>query len=623
MSLLSDLKCPADLASLSESELTQLAAQIRAFLIDKVSATGGHLGPNLGVVELTIAIHRIFDSPHNPILFDTGHISYVHKILTGRQVGFDHLRQTGGLSGYPNRAESSHDWVENSHASTALSWGAGMAQAFRLKGENRSVVVVVGDGALTGGMAWEALNSIAVQKDLRLVIIVNDNGRSYTSTVGGLAKQLSRIRTDRRYDPTLEVFKAVVRKTPLVGKPAYDLLHGLKVGLKDILAPQDLFSDLGLKYIGPIPGHDRVAVETALTQAKKYEGPVIVHCLTEKGHGFTAAEQHDEDHFHAVDCFDPATGLVRSADKALVWTDVFAQQMLKLAKRDEEIVALSAAMVNPVGLGPMAAAFPNRVFDVGIAEQHAVTCAAGMAMVGLKPVVAIYSTFLSRGFDQILMDVGLHSMPVTFVIDRAGITGPDGASHHGIWDLSILGTIPGLRLATPRDEPRLRQVMCEAVADRSGPTALRFPKGAIPPSLEPVRQIQDIDVLFDHSSPKCILIGYGPMASLALEVAQELAQFRIPVRVLDPVWALPVSDELLCQLDNCDVVVTIEDGIDAGGIGQLVEIGLADRGCQAQVLRYAIPTDFIPHGSRSEILTGLGFNKTDLVARISQLVARQ
>jgi len=617
MPLLSEVTCPADLAQLTTDELGDLAQQIRRFLVEKVSVTGGHLGPNLGVVELTLAIHRVFESPDDPILFDTGHISYVHKILTGRQAAFDTLRQAGGLSGYPSRSESPHDWIENSHASTALSWGAGMAEAFNLQGNRHWVVVVVGDGALTGGMAWEALNSVAVLKDLRLVIVVNDNGRSYTPTVGGLATHLTGIRTDRRYDPTLDVLKAVVKKTPLVGRPAYDLLHGLKVGLKDILAPQGLFADLGLKYIGPVAGHDEAAVETALTQAKGYEGPVIVHCLTEKGHGFPAAEQNDEDRFHAVDGFDPLTGLSRAGVGGLSWTAVFADEMVRLARRDPDLVAISAAMINPVGLGPMAAAFPSRVWDVGIAEQHAVASAAGMAAAGLRPVVAVYSSFLNRGFDQVLMDVGLHAMPVTFVLDRAGITGPDGASHHGIWDLAILGCVPGLRVATPRDEITLRRVLGEAVADSAGPTAVRFPKGDVAPPLPALRQEGTADVLLDPPEPRVTLIGYGPMAALALDSAGELAGRGIPARVLAPLWALPVTDELLDAVDGMAVVVTIEDGIDTGSIGRTIEVGLADRGSGAAVVRCAIPAAFVPQGSRPAILAGFGFTAAQIADRVA------
>jgi len=618
--VLSDLTCPSDLAALTDAELDDLAEQIRAFLVQKVSVTGGHLGPNLGVVELTIAIHRVFDSPDDPILFDTGHISYVHKILTGRQSGFDSLRQAGGLSGYPNRSESPHDWVENSHASSALSWGAGMAEAFRIRGNPHVVVAVVGDGALTGGMAWEALNSIAVQRDLRLVIVVNDNGRSYTSTVGGLAKHLNGFRTDRRYDPTLDVVRTVVQKTPLVGRPAYDLLHGLKVGLKDILAPQGLFSDLGLKYLGPVPGHDRVAVEQALTLAKGYEGPVIVHCLTEKGRGFAAAEQNDEDRFHTVDSFDPATGDVLVRDAGRTWTDVFAREMVRLARRDQDLVGISAAMINPVGLGPMAAAYPERVFDVGIAEQHAVASAAGMAMGGLHPVVAIYSTFLNRGFDQVLMDVGLHGMPVTLVLDRAGITGPDGPSHHGVWDLSILGNVPGLRVAAPRDEPTFRQVLSAAVADREHPHAIRFPKGEVPGQMAAVRQACGVDILFDSEDPVVGLVGYGPMAALAIEVARELAGSGIPALVADPVWVLPVGQELVELMRDVTVVVTIEDGIDAGGVGQKLEIALDDAGSRATVIRCAIPAGFVPQGSRAEILAGLGFTSARIMERVRSVL---
>ena len=616
MALLSDLTSPDDLAGLTDAELENLAAQIRAFLIEKVSVTGGHLGPNLGVVELTLAIHRVFESPQDPFLFDTGHISYVHKILTGRQAEFDSLRQKDGLSGYPSRKESPHDWVENSHASSALSWGAGMAEAFRLQGNSHTVVVVIGDGALTGGMAWEALNNIAVQKDLRMVIVVNDNGRSYNRTVGGLARHLAGVRTDRRYDPTLDVVKTVVQQTPLVGKPAYDLLHGVKVGLKDILAPQGLFSDLGLKYIGPVPGHDRVAIEKALIRAKGYDGPVIVHCLTQKGHGFPAAERDAQDHFHAVEGIDPVTGEAHPRGPGETWSGVFAKEIIRLAERDPDLVAISAAMVNPVGLGPLAAAHPDRVFDVGIAEQHALTSAAGMAMAGLHPVVAVYSTFLNRGFDQVLMDIGLHGMPVTLVLDRAGITGPDGASHHGMWDLSILGDVPGIRAAAPRDGARFREVLAQAVADRQGPTAIRFPKGDVPPDLPAVRREAGVDVLVEAADPLVSVIGYGPMAALAVEVAHHLAGQGVAAQVLDPVWVLPVSEELLEMAGAAGVIVTIEDGIEAGGIGQKVEIKLADRGCRAAVIRCAIPTVFVPQGSRDEILADLGFTSPQIAQRV-------
>ncbi|MDR0488867.1 MAG: 1-deoxy-D-xylulose-5-phosphate synthase [Propionibacteriaceae bacterium] len=620
MAVLSDLSCPGELAYLSDSELDELTQEIRQFLIEKVQTTGGHLGPNLGVVELTLAVHRVFQSPRDPILFDTGHICYVHKILTGRQSQFDTLRQAGGLSGYPSRSESSHDWLESSHASSALSWGTGMAEAFHLRGDPHTVVVVVGDGALTGGMAWEALNNIAVRKDLRMVIVVNDNGRSYTPTVGGLARQLAGIRTDRRYDPTMDVVKTVVQKTPLVGKPAYELLHGLKVGLKDILAPQGLFSDLGLKYIGPIDGHDRPAIEQALTQAKHYDGPVMVHCITKKGHGFADAEQNDEDRHHAVDAMSPSASR-KKASSAKTWTTIFGEEMVRLARKDPSLVAISAAMVNPVGLGPMMQAYRTRVFDVGIAEQHAIASAAGMAMAGLKPVVAVYATFLNRGFDQILMDVGLHSMPVTFVLDRAGITGPDGASHHGIWDLSILGDIPGIRVAAPRDSQTLTRTLTQAVGERTHPTAIRFPKGEVPSQITPVRQESGLDILADHETPEVTIIGYGPMTHLALGVAHELESQEIAVRVIDPVWVLPVSSDLVSLAGQSTIVVTLEDGIDDGGVGQKLEICLADASSPAVVMRWAVPTSFVPQGTREVILEDLGFTVPQIVEHVLQKLA--
>ena len=612
----SNLHSPEQLVALSDAELDELGSQIRQFLIEKVSASGGHLGPNLGVVELTIAIHRVFHSPNDPILFDTGHISYVHKILTGRQSQFDTLRKAGGLSGYPSRQESEHDWLENSHASSALSWGTGMAEAFQLKGDLNTVVVVVGDGALTGGMAWEALNNIAVHKDLRMVIVVNDNGRSYTPTVGGLAHHLSAIRTDHRYDPTMDVVKTVVQKTPLVGRPAYELLHALKVGLKDMLAPQGLFSDLDLKYIGPVDGHDRVAVEMALTQAKQYNGPVMVHCITKKGHGFKAAELNEEDHHHAVDAVSSSKEHVPGR----TWTSAFGDEIFALAQKNPEIVAISAAMVNPVGLRKFSEAFPSRVFDVGIAEQHAVASAAGMAMAGLKPVFAVYASFMNRGFDQLLMDVGLHSMPVTIVLDRAGVTGPDGASHHGVWDLSILGGIPGMRVAAPRDEVTLRRTLTQAINDRDHPTALRFPKGEIPTGMTEVRQESGMDILLDHEDPQVTVIAVGPMTGIALEAARKLTASQVSVRVIDPVWVLPVNPALISVASTSSVVVTLEDGIDDGGVGQKIEIALADLGHRGTVVRCAIPTSFIPQGSRSAILAELGFTAQVIADRVLGLL---
>ena len=614
--MLAEIASPAQLRDLSSAELDDLAGQIRAFLIEKVAATGGHLGPNLGVVELTLAIHRVFDSPADPIVFDTGHISYVHKVLTGRQAGFASLRQAGGLSGYPSRAESTHDWIENSHASTALSWGLGLAEGFRLTGNGHTVVAVVGDGALTGGLAWEALNDIAVHKDLRLVIVVNDNGRSYRPTVGGLAQHLSGFRTDRRYDQTLDVIKAVVQKTPLVGRPAYDLLHGLKAGLKDIISPQELFADLGVKYLGPVDGHDRAAVERMLVQAKDYVGPVIVHCLTEKGRGFAVAEHNEEDRFHTIGVFDPATGEPLASGAGRTWTAVFAEEMVRLGRGDPLLVGISAAMVIPVGLGGFQEAFPGRVFDVGIAEQHAVVSAAGLAMAGLHPVVAMFSTFLNRGFDQLLLDVGLHQMPVTLILDRAGITGPDGPSHHGMWDLAMLGAIPGMRVAAPRDEATQRRAIDEAIADQDHPTAVRFPKGDLPVDLPAERVEAGLDVLVDHAHPQVVIVGYGPMAHLAVTAAGILRDQGVATMVVDPVWVIPVAPALVDLAATAQVVVSIEDGVAAGGLGERLALTLMDRASRTDVIRLGLPSRYIAQGTRGGILAGLGFTPDDIVRRV-------
>ncbi|MDQ3457160.1 MAG: 1-deoxy-D-xylulose-5-phosphate synthase, partial [Actinomycetota bacterium] len=492
MTLLSSVSGPDDLRTLDPASLPQLAAEIRDFLIRKLAITGGHLGPNLGAVELTLAVHRAFDSPREPILFDTGHQAYVHKILTGRQDGFDRLKKSGGLSGYPCRAESEHDWVENSHASTALSYADGLAKAFAVRGDPRPVVAVVGDGALTGGMAWEALNNIAAA-DRQVVVVVNDNGRSYSPTIGGLADRLATLRLRPGYERTLENVKGTLARTPVVGPPLYDALHGIKKGLKDIVAPQGLFEDLGLKYVGPVDGHDLVALDRALRRARGFGGPVIVHCVTRKGFGYPPAEADAEDHRHATDPFDPDDGAMLLTP-GTGWTDVFAQEMVRLGGERSDLVAITAAMLFPTGLAPFAEAYPERCWDVGIAEQHAVTSAAGLAMGGLHPVVAVYSTFLNRAFDQLLLDVALHELPVTFVLDRAGVTGSDGASHNGMWDLSILGVVPGLRVAAPRDGASLREQLREAVAVTDGPTALRFPKGAIGEDVPAVQRIGPVDV---------------------------------------------------------------------------------------------------------------------------------
>ncbi len=606
MSLLEGLRGPRDLRALSPDQLTDLADEIRSFLIRNVSRTGGHLGPNLGVVELTIALHRVFDSPYDPIIFDTGHQSYVHKIVTGRQDAFDTLRQKGGLSGYPCRDESDHDWVENSHASTSLSWSEGLAKAFRLRGEDRTVVAVIGDGALTGGMAWEALNNIAVDDDLGLVIVVNDNGRSYTPTVGGLATHLSSLRTDRRYEETLKAIKSRVRAAPLIGGPLYDLLHGFKIGVKDVFAPQGLFSDLGLKYLGPIDGHDIGMMERALESAKNYGGPVIVHCMTRKGKGFRAAEENDEDRFHAVGKIDEETGEPLTANPKRTWTKAFAQEILSLATEDPSIVAITAAMLYPTGLDRFAETFPDRVFDVGIAEQHAVTFAAGLARGGFHPVVALYATFLNRAFDQVLMDVALHRLGVTFVLDRAGVTGPDGPSHNGMWDHSILGLVPGLRLAAPRDEDRLVEALRTAVRVDDAPTVIRFSKEALPALLPAVDRRGDVDVLATEPDARVLLVAYGQFAALAVDVAQRMAAQGIPATVVDPLWALPVSADLVGLCAGHALVLTLEDSGVAGGLGTRLALELGEAGVWTPVRPLGIPQEFLAQGTRGEVLEGVG-----------------
>ncbi|HET7532191.1 MAG TPA: 1-deoxy-D-xylulose-5-phosphate synthase, partial [Nocardioidaceae bacterium] len=543
MGYLESITGPRDLRGLDDHQLAELASEIRDFLVTKVSRTGGHLGPNLGVVELTMAIHRVFDSPTDRVIFDTGHQAYVHKALTGRAGQFDTLRQEGGLSGYPSHAESDHDVVENSHASTALSYADGLAKAFSIRGEDRYVVAVIGDGALTGGMAWEALNNIAANQDRKLVMVVNDNGRSYTPTVGGLANHLTTLRTNPRYEQLLDLVKKRLTGVRGVGPAVYDALHAVKKGMKDALAPQGLFEDLGLKYVGPIDGHDRAAVEHALTQAKRFGGPVIVHVITKKGFGYDAAERHEADNFHSPGPFDVETGVENP--KGQIWTDVFADEMVALGGERKDLVAITAAMLHPVGLDQFAARYPERTFDVGIAEQHAATSAAGLAMGGLHPVVAIYATFLNRAFDQVLMDVALHKCGVTFVLDRSGVTGDDGASHNGMWDMSILQVVPGLRLAAPRDAERLRELLREAVQVDDAPTAVRFPKGPPTADIERVDRAGSMDVLVRKGAKDVLLVGIGSMASTSVDVAERLAAQGIGVTVVDPRWVKPFDPAIL------------------------------------------------------------------------------
>ena len=597
---------PADLRALDDAQLEELAGEIREFLVDKVSRTGGHLGPNLGVVELTLALHRVFDSPRDALLWDTGHQAYVHKIVTGRRADFDTLRQRGGLSGYPSRAESEHDWIENSHASTALAYADGLAKAWEARGllNSRHVVAVIGDGALTGGMAWEALNNIA-GSDRPMVIVVNDNERSYDPTVGGLANHLATLRTTKGYERFLEWGRRVLDRTPVVGRPAFETLHGLKKGVKDVVAPQGMFEDLGLKYLGPVPGHDRAAVEQALRRAKRYPGPVLVHVLTQKGRGYPPAEQDEADRFHGVGVIDPVTG--RPTGKAATsWTSVFSEEMCDIATQRPDVVAITAAMLGPTGLAPMKQMYPERVFDVGIAEQHAVTSAVGMAMGGLHPVVAVYATFLNRAFDQVLMDAALHKAGVTIVLDRAGVTGDDGASHNGMWDMSILQVVPGLRLAAPRDGAGLRQSLREAVGVSDAPTVVRFPKGALPAEIPAIRAVGGVDVLAEHGSSGVLIVAVGSMAGVGVEVAERLSAQDIGVTVVDPRWVKPVPAEIVDLAREHQLVVTIEDNGVVGGVGAAVAGALSAAGCTVPARALGIPQRFLDHASRAQTLDEVG-----------------
>jgi len=614
MGLLDRISGPRDLRHLSDAELGELAAEIRDFLVRKVSRTGGHLGPNLGVVELTLALHRSFDSPTDRIVFDTGHQAYVHKILTGRADGFDRLRQEGGLSGYPSRAESDHDVVENSHASTALSYADGLAKAFAIRGEDRHVVAVIGDGALTGGMAWEALNNIAAC-DRRMVIVVNDNGRSYTPTVGGLANHLTVLRTNPRYEQLLDLVKTRLNGVRGVGPAVYDALHAMKKGMKDVLAPQGLFEDLGLKYVGPIDGHDRAAVEHALAQAKRFKGPVIVHVMTHKGFGYDPAERHEADQLHGPGPFNAETGEENA--KGQIWTDVFSDEMVALGAERQDLVAVTAAMMHPVGLHRFAAAYPERTFDVGIAEQHATTSAAGLAMGGLHPVVAVYATFLNRAFDQVLMDVALHRCGVTFALDRSGVTGDDGASHNGMWDMSVLQVVPGLRLAAPRDAARLRELLREAVQVDDAPTVVRFPKGPPPAAdIEAVDRAGGCDVLVRKGTEDVLIVGVGSMASTSVEVAERLVAQGIGVTVVDPRWVKPVDPALVELARRHRLVVSVEDNGIVGGCGSVLLQTLNDARVDTPVRLHGIPQRFLEHAKRAVILEQIGLTAQALARSI-------
>jgi 1-deoxy-D-xylulose-5-phosphate synthase len=620
VSLLRSLHSPDDLKALPADQLPALAVEIRDALVTSVAKTGGHLGPNLGAVELTIALHRVFDSPREPIVFDTGHQSYVHKMLTGRVEDFARLRQRGGLSGYPSRAESEHDWVENSHASTSLSYADGLAKALAVRREQRPVVAVIGDGALTGGMAWEALNNIAGAQDRPVVIVVNDNGRSYSPTIGGVADALATLRLRPGYEQALLQVRQALHRAPVVGSALYDALHAIKKGLKDVLSPQGMFEDLGLKYIGPVDGHDVRAMESALRRARSFGGPVIVHAVTTKGFGYPPAETDQIDAWHATGVFDPDSG-VSPAAKGRDWTTAFSDELVRIGAERSDVVAITAAMLHPTGLAAFAERFPERTYDVGIAEQHALTSAAGLAMGGLHPVVAVYSTFLNRAFDQLLMDVALHRQPVTVVLDRAGVTGSDGASHNGMWDMSILSVVPGLRLAAPRDEATLREALREAVEVTDGPSVVRFPKGVPPVDVPALERRGPVDVLRRGGQQEVLLVAVGSMVPMCLAAAERAADHGIDVTVVDPRWVLPVPSELVDLAAAHRLVVTVEDGGRAGGVGTTLTQALQDRGVDVPLRSLGLPQAFLEHGSVGQVLADAGLTEQDVARRIAEWTA--
>ncbi|AWR21371.1 1-deoxy-D-xylulose-5-phosphate synthase [Aurantimicrobium photophilum] len=614
MAIFETVHGPRDLDKLTNDQLIELSGEIREFLVREVARSGGHLGPNLGVVEMTIAIHRVFDSPKDSIVFDTGHQSYVHKLLTGRQ-DFSKLREKGGIAGYPQRSESVHDIVESSHASSSLSWADGISRAYSMSGQSdRHVVAVVGDGALTGGMTWEALNNISHDNSRNLIIIVNDNGRSYAPTIGGMARFLDSVRTRKGYR---NLHFSSSRLFAKMGPYARAFYRGVRGGVHGFLSRftnnQDLYANLDIKYLGPVNGHDVKAMEAVLRQAKSYGAPVIVHAITEKGKGYEPARRDLDDQFHAVGKIDPATGKALSSSSAVGWTDVFGDELVAQAEHNDKIVAITAAMLRPTGLHKMLERYPERIIDVGIAEQHAVTSAAGLAFGGMHPVVAIYATFMNRAFDQVLMDVALHKAGVTFVLDRSGVTGPDGPSHHGVWDLAILQVVPHIRLAAPRDATRLREELAEALAVDDAPTVIRFPRGSVGADIEAVRRCDDgVDVLLEAAHKDVLIVAIGAFATLGLEVAARLAQQGIGATVVDPRWVVPVPTSIIDMARDHRLVITLEDGVRVGGIGTRIRQDLRSAGVDTAVDELGLPDEFLDHGTREEILAEAGLTAQDI-----------
>jgi len=618
VAILETIHSPADLRKLDADRLPELAAEIRAFLVEQTSRTGGHLSPNLGVVELTFALHRVFESPKDAIVWDTGHQAYVHKLVTGRASGFSTLRQAGGLSGYPSRKESEHDLVENSHASTSLSYALGIAEARLRKRVGGFVVAVIGDGALTGGMAYEALNQVAHLQPPNLIIVINDNGRSYAPTVGGLARHLSQLRVDPRYEKVKEEISRLLRDLPLVGYSADQAAYRVKEGLKQLLQPSTMFESLGIKYAGLVDGHDEAALEEVLIRAKKLREPVVVHVVTEKGHGYGPAVEDEVDKLHGVSAFDPLTGRPRSTE--VTYTDVFGDALMTAATRRPEVCAITAAMASSTGLLNFAKEFPDRFFDVGICEQHAVTFAAGLAMAGMHPVVCVYSTFLARAFDQTIMDVALHKLPVTFVIDRAGVTGPDGASHHGIFDLSYLRLIPNLKIAAPKDATELCALLETALAT-DGPVAIRYPRGPVPatPDLPveplPIGRWEEL-----RKGDDAVIFAVGKMVEVAREAAERVGLQGVSCGVVNARWIKPVDPRIVDWARAHPVVVTVEDNVGAGGFGGAVLETLAPLGLAGRVRTLALPDEFLPQGKASDILKERGLDAAGIAKAVYEAV---
>ncbi|MEX1287453.1 MAG: 1-deoxy-D-xylulose-5-phosphate synthase [Acidimicrobiia bacterium] len=605
MSLLSQIDHPSDLLRLEPDELTDLAGEIRSFLVRALADTGGHLSPNLGVVELTLALHRSFASPHDKLIWDVGHQAYVHKLVTGRR-DFSQLRQAGGLSGYPSRAESEHDWVESSHASTSISYAMGLVEA---RDDDSHVVAVIGDGALTGGVAYEALNHVAQVKPAGLIIVINDNGRSYAPTVGGLAEHLSRLRVDRRYEDAKQALGGLLRRLPVVGEVAEETAVRLKESLKELLTTLTFFDVLGLKYTGPIDGHDLALLEETFERAKGFDEPVVIHVVTEKGHGYQPAIDDELEKLHGVGKFDPATG--KPLANKLSMTAAFGAALAHEAERRDDVVAITAAMESSTGLSVLAERMPDRVIDVGISEQHAVALAAGLAMGGKHPVVSIYSTFLQRAFDQVLTEVAMHDLPVTFVLDRAGVTGPDGASHHGVFDLSFLRPIPNLAIGAPADAQELASMLATAL-DHDGPVAIRYPKGsadALPELPAAPFTIGEWDRLTEGED--VLLLATGKTVEAAHKAA---GLVDASVTIVNARWVTPMDPRLPSWAAAHGRVVTVEDNVVAGGFGAGVAEALAAAGVMTPVTMLGVPDRFLGFGDQAGILAELGLDADGIAA---------